>query len=446
MATPVMMPKFGFTHEESTIVAWLCEEGQAVRKGDPLCEVTTDKVTMEVEAPSDGVLGGIRFAAGDAVPVTAVIAYVLAPGEGPPAEDTGPAPRMAGEQPRARAGSTGALSTDGKRARPTPVAARMAAASGLDLGQIGGSGPRGRITRHDVEAYLAGDARGPSGRVRATPAARRAARERGLELSQIAGSGPHGRIQEADALGVAGAPLAEPSAPGLESLAGTPERVPLVGLRRTIATRVQRSYQEAPHISFTLDVDMSAILELRSNAGNEGAPSPSLTAVLVYACAWALRRHPRLNSYLQDNEIWLLPRINIGVAVSLEEGLIVPVIHDADRSGIRALHTTLTDLADRAREGRLHPEHVAGGTFTVSNLGMFGIDQFTAILNPPQVAILAAGRVARRFIPDESANPVVRPLMTLTLAVDHRALDGAQAARFLATLRDGLEEPATMLL
>lgn len=433
MATPVLMPQFGFTQEESTIVAWLCAEGQAVRKGDPLCEVTTDKVDMEVEAPTDGVLGGIRFAAGDAVPVATVIAYVLAPGESLPVEDAKPAPHPV---PGGR-----------ERARPTPVAARLAAAAGLDLEPVSGSGPRGRITRRDVEAHLAGDAGGPSlGPVRATPAARRVAREHGLALSRIAGSGPHGRIQEADALAATRDTKAEPAAPGLESLTGPPEIVPLVGLRGTIARRMQRSYQEAPHISFSLDVDMSAVLELRNAAVKAGAPAPSLTAVLAFACAWALRRHPRLNSYLQDGEIWRLPRINVGVAVALEDGLIVPVVHDAGRYTLRALDTMIGDLVARAREGRLQPEEVAGGTFTLSNLGMFGIDQFTAILNPPQVAILAAGRVARRFVPDEAGSPLARPLMTLTLSVDHRALDGAQAARFLATLRDGLEEPARMLL
>lgn len=442
MATPVLMPQFGFTQEESTIVAWLCAEGQAVRKGDPLCEVTTDKVDMEVEAPTDGVLGGICFAAGDAVPVATVIAYVLAPGERLPTEDTKPAPQAAGEQPGLRPVPGGR-----EGGRPTPVAARIAAAAGLDLEPVSGSGPRGRITRRDVEAYLAGNAGGPSlGPVRATPAARRVAREHGLALSRIAGRGPHGRIQEADALAAAGATKAEPAAPGLERLTGQPEIVPLVGLRGTIARRMQRSYQEAPHISFSLDVDMGAVLDLRNAAGKGGAPAPSLTAVLAFACAWALRRHPGLNSYLQDGEIWRLPRINVGVAVALEEGLIVPVVHDAGRYALRALDTMLGDLVARAREGRLQPEEVAGGTFTLSNLGMFGIDQFTAILNPPQVAILAAGRVARRFVPDEAGNPLARPLMTLTLSVDHRALDGAQAARFLATLRDGLEEPASMLL
>jgi pyruvate dehydrogenase E2 component (dihydrolipoamide acetyltransferase) len=425
MAIPVTMPKFGFTQEESTIVAWLRPEGDWVSKGDPICEVTTDKVNMEVEAPGDGVLAGIGYAAGDAAPVTAIIAYLLAAGEIAPAGDEGPSRHQPG--------------------RPaTPVAVRLAAAAGLDLRQIDGSGTRGKITRRDVEGHLAesGAASTPPSRVRATPSARRVAREHGLELSQIAGSGPRGRVQVADAL--AASPPA--TSPALTSLTGRPEIVPLTGLRRTIAERMTRSYQQAPHITFTLDVDMSAALALRRAAGEEESQAPSLTAILVRACAWALRQHPRMNSYVQDEEIWLLPRIDVGVAVALEDGLIVPVVHDADRLGIRALHAAIHDLTTRARSGKLRPDEVAGGTFTVSNLGMFGVDQFTAILNPPQVAILAAGRVTSRFVPDATGNPVARPLMTLTLSVDHRAIDGATAARFLATLRDGLEAPARMLL
>ena len=435
MAIPVIMPKFGFTQEESTIVAWLREEGDVVRMGDPICEVTTDKVNMEVESPGDGVLGGIRYTAGEAAAVTDVIAYILAPGESAPA----------GTAPTSRRQAEKATPAEAGKAPATPVAARIAAAVGLDLAQVCGSGARGKITRQDVEAHLAGRsaiAPQPS-RPRATPAARRVAREHDLELGAIAGSGPRGRIQEADAL--AAVPPATPPAPAPESLTGTPEVIPLAGMRRTIAERMTRSYQQAPHITFTLDVDMSAALELRRVAGEE-QNAPSLTAILVRACAWALRRHPRLNSYLQDDEIWLLPRINVGVAVALEDGLIVPVVHDADRHGITSLDATLDDLVARARAGRLLPDDVAGGTFTVSNLGMFGIDQFTAILNPPQVAILAAGRVERRFVPDAGGNPVARPLMTLTLSADHRAIDGAVAARFLATLRAALEEPARMLL
>lgn len=416
MPQPIIMPKFGFTQEESTIVAWLKQAGDTVEKGEPICEVTTDKVDMEIESPGDGILAGLRCAPGDTVPVTTVIATLLAPGESLPETDA--------------------------ESAATPLARRIAAAEGVDLAKVAGSGPRGRITRHDVERRIAApqDTSDGGRRVRATPAARRVVREHGLALAEISGSGPRGRVQAADAL--AAVPAAPPS-PRRE-----PVRVPLEGMRRTIAERMQRSAQQAPHITLTLDVDMSKALALRDYAGKRETEGMrlSLTALIVKAAAWALSEHPALNAYLVDDAILLLPEINVGVAVALEEGLIVPVIRDADRKGLRTIDAELTALATRARAGELAAQDVADGTFTVSNLGMFGIDRFTAILNPPQVGILAVGRVATRFVPDAEGRPLAHPLMTLTLSADHRAVDGAVAARFLSALQGALEEPARILL
>ncbi len=396
MAKDIIMPKFEMTQEEATVVKWLKGEGEAVQKGEPILEVETDKVIMEVEAPATGRLGGLRCSEGDIVPVTEVIGYVLAEGEQPPnVEVTQEKPAEASvEQP------------------PTPKTVTP-----------------------------------PSGKVRATPVARRLARTYGIDLASIKGSGPKGRVQRADVEAAQAAKQAQKKAPESKGTA-EPEIIPLEGMRRTIAQRLQASYQEAPHIMITRDVNMSGAIAYRRFA-NEHAPEGthvSMTAVLIQVCAWALRQHPILNSHFQNDKIIMQSDVNIGMAVALEEGLIVPVVRRADQKGLLEIGAEVADLGARAREGRLTPSDVADGTFTLSNLGMFGVDQFTAIINPPQVAILAVGRIAKRFVPDDKGQPVTRPMMTVTLAVDHRVVDGAAAARFLATFSDALRYPTALLL
>ncbi len=221
--------------------------------------------------------------------------------------------------------------------------------------------------------------------------------------------------------------------------------MPLQGMRRTIARRMLHNYQSVPHINFTLDADMTRTLALQEALQKSLGRRVSVTAILVNAVAWTLQRHPALNVHVGDEHVQPFADANIGVAVALEEGLIVPVVHAAQGLGIGAIAAAVDDLAERARAGRLAPDDVSGGTFTISNLGMFGVDHFTAIINAPEAAILAVGRIAGRFVPDDAGLPVARPMMTLTLAVDHRAVDGAQAARFLADLKRALEEPYLLL-
>ncbi len=433
MATPVIMPKIEMAQERATIIQWLREEGDEVEKGEALLEVETDKVTMEVEAPASGILAGLRGGRGDRIPVTETIAYILEPGEDLPEEP--------GEEAKAPLPSAEAAGEAGA----TPVTRRLAEVRGVDLSDLEGSGPQGRITRSDVEAALQASepspAEGVEGKVRATPAARRIAREEQVELSAVSGSGPRGRVQADD---VRAFVEAREEAPG-----PTAEVVPLEGMRRTIAERMTESYQTAPHITLTIDVDMGAFEETRARlnvkAEAAGAPRVTVTALLVKAVASTLEGHPWLNSTLQGEEIHLLPQINVGVAVALETGLIVPVVHNADRKGVGEIAADVRELTTRAREHRLRPSDVAGGTFTVSNLGPFGIDQFTAIINPPEAAILAVGALRRRFVPDDGGNPVVCPIMRMTLSADHRIVDGAAAARFLRDLRQALETPALLL-
>ncbi len=456
MAIPIIMPKFGMTQEEATVLRWLRQEGDTVEQGDPLLEVETDKVVMEVEAPASGLLGGILVQKGDVVPVTEVIAFILQPGEKVPDEHA--APVSATEEPQVR--------------RATPVAQRMAVEAGIDLNQVPTSDPAGKIKRQDVENYLAQLATAsvepsiaPSVTVkgkkpRATPAARRVAREHGLDLAQLEGRGPRGRVQEADvvaAIRQMRPEIAPP--PGLAAPPGA-EVVPLQGMRRTIATRMKQSYQTAPHITLTVEADMSAAQalrhELNARAETVSAPRISFTAILVKVCAWALQRHRWVNASLRsgtgneasEEAIHLHEWSNVGVAVALDEGLIVPVVRQAERLGIAEIARQLQDLTDRARQGLLTPDDVSGGTFTITNLGMYGIEHFTAIINPPESAILAVGRIAKRAIVMEREagdEVVIRPMMHMTLSADHRVLDGAVAARFLQDVVEALEHPSLLL-
>ena len=435
----VIMPKLGFTMEEGSIVRWLKQAGDTVTQGEPIVEITTDKTNMEIEAPATGVLADLRAAEGDTVLVTQVIAVILGPGEKAP--DSSPAPVAPAAAPEAAAPRAAV--------HATPIAQAVARDLGVDLSTIEGSGPRAKITREDVIAAAAA-----AGKPRATPAARKAARELGVDLTGVAGSGPRGRVQAGD-VSVAAAAVAAVALPApVVEAAPAPmaiKTLPFSGMRKTIALRLQKSAQEAPHITFDADIDVSALEALRARANArlpEGAARISLTAVLAKACAWALVRHPRINSQLDlaINVIRLMPEANIGIAVALEDGLIVPVIHGADGKGLAALGAEVADLSARAKTNKLRPAELSGGTFTISNLGMLGIDRFNAIINPPESAILAVGRAVKTFVPDAHDQPVLRPLMTIRLSADHRIIDGAVAALFMRDLREALERPDTMLL
>ncbi len=381
MATPVIMPKTGMTQETSTIVEWLVKEGDHVEKGQPLLEVMTDKVNMEVEAPASGVLTNIKAAPNDVVPVTQVIAYIAEPGE-EIVEEVAAEAVPAREEPA-------------PTEEPTAPAAMPTAA------------PR------------------TPGRVRATPMARRLAKEHMLDLGIITGTGPGGSITKADVLDAAQRGP-EPTAPGPPAT----RTIPLVGRRRIIAERMQQSARQAPHIALTIEVDMSAAQAARGDA--------SYTAMLIYAVARVLRKHPLLNSTLRDDQIVLLYEINIGVAVAIEDGLIVPVVKQADSKSLGEIDAELKQLTQRARAGNLTLDDVTGSTFTISNLGMFGIAHFRAIINPPEAAILAVGSiVVRPVVIDGGIH--VRPIMTITASADHRILDGVVVAKFLRDVKGMLE-------
>jgi pyruvate dehydrogenase E2 component (dihydrolipoamide acetyltransferase) len=439
MPIPIILPKFGFTLETADIVQWLKQDGDSVRAGDPICEVTTDKVNMEVEAPESGTLIGQRFEAGATVPVTEIIAYLLRPGEVRPSE--------------LGAISSGSASETSKQANVlpassvSPVAQRMAEAAKIDLTQVKGTGPNNRITRRDVETALAQ----PNDKVRATPAARHLAEQSGVSLQNVSGSGPRGRIQSIDvqtAIETAQqlttpVEIPTPSPAAQATSSDIPRIVKLEGMRKTIATRLQKSFQSAPHIFFDAQIDTSGINGLRQKL-KARKEKLSVTTIVVKACASVLMRHQWLNATFEGEQIELWPTANIGVAVALDAGLIVPVVHHAERLSMQTIQTAVDDLATRARENTLKVTDMVDGTFTISNLGMFGVDRFTAIINPPQVAILAVGRTQQQFVPDAHGQPILRSFMNVTLSADHRVVDGAHAANFLQDLRGVLEEPALL--
>lgn len=456
MPLPFIMPKFDMDQEKATIASWEKQEGDFVRADETVLTVETDKVAIEVPSPGTGTLAGVRFRVGDVVPVTTVIAYLLHDGESmadlPPGDASAtrpisPAPAGSadgGVDPASLPTPTGVV------VNATPVAVRVAREMGVDLSRVPASGKR--LTRDDVERYAAARPDGgvaTPGRVTeaATPAARRLARDMAVPLSAVTGTGPRGRVQAGDVMAFAENERPPAAAAGGDRPA---EVIPLAGIRQTIAERMQASFQEAPHIALTVDADVGALEAARARlselAARDGVGKVTLTALLVKVVAWALPRHPYLNASLRNGEIHLWKDVNVGVATAVPAGLIVPVIRNADRKPVRELVAALQDLAARAKEGRLGLADVQHGTFTISNLGMFGVRQFRAIINPPESAILAVGAVVRQpVVINERDEVAVRPILSLTLSADHRLVDGVVAARFLADLVQAIETPEALL-
>ena len=426
------MPKFGFTQEESEILEWLHTEGDNVEKGDPIVVVSTDKISMEVEAPETGILSGIRYQIGDTVPVTEIIAYILQPGE--------KLPKIKQKEKKSKESERVEEKT-GKSA--TPLAKKLIEEKSLDIDVLAGTGENGKITKADVEKFLSHKKVIP-GKIKATPAARRIWVEENISLFEINGSGPEGRIQ-ADDVKQKIIALKKTDTGGDVSITNT---IPLIGMRRTIAQNMQRSMQEAPHMTLQIDVPMDALENMRKeiNAKQEKkSEKVSLTAVITKAVALSLKRNPILNSQYSEKEIKILGEIHIGIATALDEGLIVPVIHNADRKDIRQISKEIIDLTERARKAKLKPEDLSNGTFTISNLGMYGIDRFTAIINSPQSAILAVGKMNRCFVPTDTDIPAIQKIITFNLSADHRVMDGVQAAKFLSDLKNIISEPKVLL-
>lgn len=434
MPKEVIMPALGMAQDEGVLLRWFKKEGEMVTAGEPLMEVATDKVDVQVEAPASGLLTAVTAQEGDEIPVGQVIGLIAAEGEELPAAPAA-VERKETQAPERDGGATATLPS-------SPVAARIAAEHGVDLAEVQAAGDR--ISKEDVEAHIRSNRSG--GRVLASPKARRLARERGVDLAAVVGTGPEGAVLAADV------PLSaqpEPEAPATvvhTPVAIEPETQPVSRMWQIMAERLTGSWTSVPHFYLVREVGADQLIHWRTVLASGAADGAKITYtdLLTKLAALSLARFPRLNSFWDDGKIVTNPEINVGLAIAVEEGLLVPVVHSADRLRVDQIAAHRADLVERAGSGGLTPNDFAGGTFTISNLGMFGVDAFNAIVNPPQAAILAVGRIADRVVAVEG-KPAVRPMMTLTLSCDHRAVDGVRAAQFLDALVGMIEEPLRAL-
>jgi pyruvate dehydrogenase E2 component (dihydrolipoamide acetyltransferase) len=440
MATNVIMPALEMAQESGRLVSWLKREGETVTKGEPLMEIETDKVTVEIEAPDSGILGGVLIKENDEVPVGQTIAWILAPGEKVPSTPLNESQSgrvstlQASPSPKPSPASPPAMK------EISPVARRLADEHGINLALIKSNGRR--IEKADVLAYLGPSHQTPArpapvssiGRLTpASPKARRLAAERGIQLSALTGSGPNGAVLAADV--------------PLEISAVSPEPAhvePLSTIWRVMAERMSHSWTTVPHFYLVREVDASGLIDWRQHVvpliEKRIGIKPTFTDMLVKLVGFTLRDHPRLNASWAEGNIQWNADINVGIAVATDDGLIVPVVRNADSDSLSEIAAQRADLIERARQGKLRPADISGGTFTLTNLGMYNVDAFNAVVNTPQAAILSVGRIADRVVPVDG-QVAIQPMMVMTLSLDHRVVDGARAAQFLDDLANLIEEP-----
>jgi pyruvate dehydrogenase E2 component (dihydrolipoamide acetyltransferase) len=407
VAHEITMPRLSDSMEEGTVLQWLVAEGERVEVGQPLVEIETDKATVDYEADAAGVILALTVSEGATVPLGAPIAVIGEPGEALPAAEP--------PQAVAAATSVGAQEASG----PSPANAVAA---------------RGRASR---------------GRPSASPLARRLAAQLDVNLQGLAGSGPGGRVIRADVeRAAAGVANGSPTAP-TPSVVGAKGEVTLhelTRIQRTVGRRMAESRATVPDFELRSVVDMSEVVSLRERLREVTDPLPSYNDFIVKATALALRQFPRVNGTYRDGQVETYSQINVGIAVAADEALVVPTIFEADRLSLGEIGRKSRELAARVRDGSVTPAELGGGTFTVSNLGMYGVDSFSAVINPPQAAILAVGSLKPRALVDDQGNVIARPTIVLTLACDHRVLYGADGARFLVRVRELLEQPNALML
>ena len=455
MATSVIMPALEMTQESGRLILWLKREGESVTKGEPIMEIETDKVTIEIEAPASGILSGVLVKENDVVPVGQTIAWILAPGEKVPTSSP----------LDSHSGRTSTVTSQREIQQPptsqkismeiSPLARKIAEEHGIDLTLVKSNGKR--IEKADVLAFIdaahqtspqpvsvstalnTSVSTGGISPMRLTPAspkARRLAFERGIDVTTIKGSGPDGAVLVADL---------PPKAVTVSSVSNleTPSTV-----WRVMAERMTASWRTVPHFYLIRDVDASNLIKWRTHMASmvekKNGIKPTYTDLLVKLIGFALREHPRVNAAWANGNIQFNKDINIGIAAAIDDGLIVPVIRHADSSSISEIAAQRKDLIERAQNRKLRPADISDGTFTLSNLGMYNVDVFNAIVNTPQAAILAVGRIAERVVP-VNGQPAVRSMMTVSLSCDHRVVDGARAAQFLDDLANLIEEPLGLL-
>jgi pyruvate dehydrogenase E2 component (dihydrolipoamide acetyltransferase) len=426
MKAEVIMPKVDMDQETGTLVEWLKQEGDSVKKGEPLFVILTSKAAIEIEAPETGILRGITAKKDDVIPVTEVIAYIVS------ADEKFDVPVVK------------TVSTNAAEATSTPVAMPIAAA---------------KPAEKQPEDKVSGD----TSLVRATPLARAIARDKGLDLSIVPGRGPRGRIYKSDVLSAlekgVGPAGSKPTTVIGTSAAGPVmqiplpnarirERIPMKGIRQVISQRLSYSWSTIPHIYETVTVNMEEVVRLRERVNAviqaQTGLKVSYTAILALAVTRLLPKHPTMNSSFTGEEVIIWDDVNLGIATSLEDYLIVPVIRNAQEKNLEGLVKEMNRLLESARSKRMEPADMSGSTFTITNLGMFGIESFTAIINPPETAILAVGKMTDTPVV-VNGQVVIRPMMSLTIAVDHRVNDGARAAKFLTELKTTLENPYLLI-
>ena len=447
MATQVILPALGMAQETGIIVRWLIAEGQEVTKGEPLVEIETDKATVEIEAPASGILANVTGTIGVDIPVGQVIASILAPGE-LSRRDSLDQGGIAYRDNTSDGHIALQVVGDVNNLPASPLAARIAAEHNLDLGTIKPTGRR--IQSADVlaqiqeqrtaEPMMTSQAR----LVPASPKARRLAAEQGKDIATIQGSGPTGAVLVADVLATQAESTQLPVAEPLTGTVVVQKESEVSHIWRVMAERTTQSWTSVPHFYLVREVNASRLISWREQMQKRLAEKVTYTDLLVKVVAAALRDHPRLNASWHSGSITLHEEINIGLAVAVDEGLIVPVIHLADKQSVNDIARIRKELITKAQTSKLQPQDIQGGTFTISNLGMYGVDAFNAIINSPQAAILAVGRIAERVVPIDG-QPSVQPMMVLNLSCDHRVVDGARGAQFLAALADLVEEPLMLL-
>jgi pyruvate dehydrogenase E2 component (dihydrolipoamide acetyltransferase) len=446
MATQVILPALGMAQETGIIVRWLIAEGQEVTEGKPLVEIETDKATVEIEAPASGVLTNVTETTGIEIPVGQVIAVIVAPGE-LAQRDTFYQGGIADRDNTSDGNQSLGVGRGGNSKPASPLATRIAVEHNLDLGTIIPTGRRiqsADVLAHIQEQQTANPTMTSQVRlVPASPKARSLATEQAKDIATIQGSGPDGAVLVADVLATNTETMhrldAEPT-----GIVVAQKESEVSHIWRLMAERTTQSWTSVPHFYLVREVNASRLIGWHKHIQSRIIEKVTYTDLLVKVVATALREHPRLNASWHSGSISLHEDIHIGLAVAVDEGLIVPVIHKADTLSIYDIARKRMELITKAQSGKLQPQDIQGGTFTISNLGMYGVDAFNAIINAPQAAILAVGRIAQRVVPI-AGQPSVQPMIVFNLSCDHRVLDGAKAAQFLAALADLVEEPLGLL-
>ncbi|KUF21722.1 dihydrolipoamide acetyltransferase family protein [Bacillus sp. G1(2015b)] len=441
MPKEIFMPKLSSTMEVGTLLQWFKEEGDSVEIGEPLFEIMTDKINIEVEAYDDGIFLKKYYEADDQIPVNAVIGYIgetneQVPSE-PPAqsdEDSSGSSESASSD-TASSSSTEAPKTPNEKVRATPAARKTAKDHHVAIHEVSGTGPKGRVQKRDVEAAVHSNEKDQ----RVSPLAEKVAAREGIDLANVAGSGAHGKIMKSDVTAAA-AQTAESSPVKTQKLAG---------MRKVIADRMSQSAFTAPHVTLTSEIDMTKAKEVRKQLlpaiEKETGYRLSFTEIIIHAVSNVLTRHPHINMTFEQNELHFHDDVHIGLAVAVKDGLMVPVISHANQKGLKQLTKEAKEIGRNARDQKLLPDQLKGSTFTISNLGMYAIDTFTPIINQPEVAILGVGRIQEKPVVVDGEIQV-RPMMGVSLSFDHRVVDGAPAAAFLTDLKKVLEQPFELLM